>query len=227
MKPRRPSSPRASGRSWAPTTSGSYERLWRGRIEVRPVHHDEILVGILFRFVEPLSFDADDPDPRGVDIESSSRSPGMLENLMTTEQIASLANRPCARATGSPEKPRNFPWECHGSSHDPTVSHAHRRRTSYPRFRSLSWRSRGQSAFRPYEACRGRAKMQGNVHAVSSLSIVIGKSRTLLPVAWKIAFATAAAVPTMPISPRPFTPRGLTFSSCSSTKMTSICSTSA
>ncbi len=55
----------------------------------------------------------------------------------------------------------------------------------------------------------------------SSLSIVIGSSRTRLPVAWKTAFATAAAAPTMPISPSPFTPSGFALSS-SSTKITSM-----
>ena len=39
---------------------------------------------------------------------------------------------------------------------------------------------------------------------------MIGKSRTRLPVAWKTALAIAAATPTMPISPRPLTPSGLT-----------------
>jgi len=53
------------------------------------------------------------------------------------------------------------------------------------------------------------------------LSMVIGNSRMRLPVAWNTALATAAAVPTMPISPRPFTPMGLALSS-SSTKITSM-----
>ena len=34
-----------------------------------------------------------------------------------------------------------------------------------------------------------------------SLSIMIGKLRTRFPVAWKIALAIAAGVPTMPIPP--------------------------
>ena len=54
-----------------------------------------------------------------------------------------------------------------------------------------------------------------------SLSMVIGNSRMRLPVAWKTALAMAAAVPTMPISPSPFTPIGLALSS-SSTKITSM-----
>ena len=40
----------------------------------------------------------------------------------------------------------------------------------------------------------------------STLSRVIGRSRTLRPVAWKMALAMAAGVPTMPISPRPLAP---------------------
>ena len=43
-----------------------------------------------------------------------------------------------------------------------------------------------------------------------TLSSVIGRSRTRLPVAWKTALAIAAATPTMPISPSPLTPSGLT-----------------
>ncbi|MEA2188708.1 MAG: hypothetical protein QOK16_3719 [Solirubrobacteraceae bacterium] len=46
--------------------------------------------------------------------------------------------------------------------------------------------------------------------ARSSLSRVIGRSRTRTPVAWCTAFATAAAVPTIPISPTPLAPIGLT-----------------
>ncbi len=38
----------------------------------------------------------------------------------------------------------------------------------------------------------------------------MGKSRTRLPVAWYTALAIAAATPTSPISPTPFTPSGLT-----------------
>jgi len=34
----------------------------------------------------------------------------------------------------------------------------------------------------------------------------MGSWRTRLPVAWNTAFDTAAAVPTLPSSPRPFTP---------------------
>ena len=43
-----------------------------------------------------------------------------------------------------------------------------------------------------------------------SLSSVIGRSRTRTPVAWCTAFATAAAAPTIPISPAPLAPIGLT-----------------
>ncbi len=56
----------------------------------------------------------------------------------------------------------------------------------------------------------------------SKSSRVIGSLRTRLPVAWKTAFEIAAATPTMPISPIPLAPRGLTIESASSTKMTSI-----
>jgi hypothetical protein len=42
-----------------------------------------------------------------------------------------------------------------------------------------------------------------------SLSGVIGKSRTLFPVALYTAFATAAAIPIKAISPMPFAPIGL------------------
>ena len=44
----------------------------------------------------------------------------------------------------------------------------------------------------------------------SSLSRVTGRSRTRTPVAWWTALATAAAVPTMPISPMPLLPMALT-----------------
>lgn len=43
----------------------------------------------------------------------------------------------------------------------------------------------------------------GGRHSGSSLSKVIGRSRTRLPVALKTAFATAAVTPVMPISPIP------------------------
>ena len=42
----------------------------------------------------------------------------------------------------------------------------------------------------------------------SNLSRVIGRSRTRFPVAWKTAFAIAAATPVMPISPIPRAPKG-------------------
>ena len=45
--------------------------------------------------------------------------------------------------------------------------------------------------------------------------------------AWWTAFATAAAVPTIPISPIPLAPIGLTCGSSSSTQIASICSISA
>ena len=44
----------------------------------------------------------------------------------------------------------------------------------------------------------------------SSLSSVIGRSRTRLPVALKTALATAAGTPVMPISPMPLTPSEFT-----------------
>ena len=59
--------------------------------------------------------------------------------------------------------------------------------------------------------------------SANTLSRVMGRSRTRLPVAWKMALAMAAATPTMPISPMPLAPSGLTISSCSSTKITSSC----
>src|SRR4051794_8652430 len=61
----------------------------------------------------------------------------------------------------------------------------------------------------------------------NTLSSVIGKSRTRFPVAWKTALAIAAAVPTSPISPIPFTPIGFTIESFSSTKIISMSCTSA
>ena len=48
-----------------------------------------------------------------------------------------------------------------------------------------------------------------------------------MPVALKTALAMAAAVPTMPISPIPLEPIGLTRKSSSSIQLTSICSMSA
>src|SRR5579863_423410 len=58
--------------------------------------------------------------------------------------------------------------------------------------------------------------------AESSFSRRIGRSRTRTPVAWNTALATAALTPTLPSSPRPLTPSGLTQSSVSGTRMTSI-----
>ena len=45
-----------------------------------------------------------------------------------------------------------------------------------------------------------------SVYSPITLSMVIGRSRTRLPVAWNTALAIAAAVPTMPISPTALTP---------------------
>jgi len=67
-----------------------------------------------------------------------------------------------------------------------------------------------------------RRKRRTHGVAGQSLSSVMGSSRTRLPVACQMAFATAAATPTTPISPTPFTPSGLTISSCSFTKITSM-----
>ena len=49
----------------------------------------------------------------------------------------------------------------------------------------------------------------------------------LITLAYYTAFAIAAATPTIPISPSPLMPIGLTVPSCSSTKMTSMSCTSA
>src|SRR5215217_7104526 len=62
----------------------------------------------------------------------------------------------------------------------------------------------------------GQCAVHGCASAVRILSRVMGKLRMRFPVAWKMAFDTAAATPTMPISPRPFTPMGLALSSSSS-----------
>jgi hypothetical protein len=51
------------------------------------------------------------------------------------------------------------------------------------------------------EYCRSRTYI--------SFSIVIGRSRTRLPVAWNTALAMAAAAPTTPISPTVLPPRAL------------------
>jgi hypothetical protein len=53
-------------------------------------------------------------------------------------------------------------------------------------------------------------------------SMRIGRWRKRVPVAWKTALPTAAATPTMAISPSPLTPSGLISGSGSSTKSTSI-----
>ena len=55
----------------------------------------------------------------------------------------------------------------------------------------------------------------------------MGRSRIRLPVALNTAFATAAFIPTIPISPMPFTPNGFTVESVSGTMMTSMVGTSA
>ena len=55
-----------------------------------------------------------------------------------------------------------------------------------------------------------------------SLSNRIGSSRIRTPVAWCTALATAAAAPTMPISPMPFTPAGFSSSSRSSSQYASM-----
>ncbi len=46
--------------------------------------------------------------------------------------------------------------------------------------------------------------------ALSTLSKRIGNSRIRTSLAWYTAFAMAAAIPVVPSSPIPFTPRGLT-----------------
>src|SRR3954447_17868235 len=55
----------------------------------------------------------------------------------------------------------------------------------------------------------------------------IGRLRIRRPVAWKTAFAMAAATPTCPISPTPFTPSGLTTESSTSTNSTTTSGASA
>ncbi len=68
------------------------------------------------------------------------------------------------------------------------------------------------------EASQRRAKLNslfclfvniGRSRTYISFSIVIGRSRTRLPVAWNTAFAMAAAAPTTPISPTVLPPRAL------------------
>lgn len=54
-----------------------------------------------------------------------------------------------------------------------------------------------------------RLERNARTKAYRSRSIVIGTERMRLPVAWKTALAIAAAMPTSPISPTPFTPTGL------------------
>src|SRR4051794_25452538 len=61
----------------------------------------------------------------------------------------------------------------------------------------------------------------------STRSRRIGRSRTRTPVAWWTAFATAAAAPTIPISPIPFAPIGLRCGSSSSIHVASMSSMSA
>src|SRR5437660_12365402 len=55
-----------------------------------------------------------------------------------------------------------------------------------------------------------------------SLSSVIGRSRTRMPVARYTALAMAAAVPTIPISPIPFAPIAFTYGSTSSNHATEV-----
>src|SRR5665213_481144 len=61
----------------------------------------------------------------------------------------------------------------------------------------------------------------------TNLSGVTGKSLTLLPVALNTALVTAAAMPISDISPMPFAPIGLIFTSGLFTNMASICGISA
>src|ERR1700744_2280303 len=56
----------------------------------------------------------------------------------------------------------------------------------------------------------------------SSFSARIGRWRMRFPVAWNTALATAAFMPTMPISPMPLIPSGFTRASFSATMMISI-----
>src|SRR4051794_12974665 len=60
------------------------------------------------------------------------------------------------------------------------------------------------------------AHLEADRHQPSRRSRRIGRSRTRTPVACQTALATAAAVPTMPISPIPLAPIGLTSRSSSS-----------
>src|SRR4051812_32246093 len=53
--------------------------------------------------------------------------------------------------------------------------------------------------------------VRAGLRCQSRSSIRIGRSRIRLPVAWKTAFATAAAVPTLPSSPKPLMPRAFTW----------------
>ncbi len=62
---------------------------------------------------------------------------------------------------------------------------------------------------RRIHACSWLAARYARADRSISFSIVIGRSRTRLPVAWWTALATAAANPVMPISPIPRAPNSL------------------
>lgn len=79
-----------------------------------------------------------------------------------------------------------------------------------------------QTGFAQVEGARVQIQLGGS----KIRSGRMGSCRCRVPVACQTALAIAAAVPTMPISPRPLIPVGLT-SSGSSTQSTSISGTSA
>ena len=62
---------------------------------------------------------------------------------------------------------------------------------------------------RPFRFANFPTRPYDTAFAANTLSGVIGKSRTRRPVAWATALATAAATPTIEISPMPFTPIAL------------------
>src|SRR3546814_362634 len=70
------------------------------------------------------------------------------------------------------------------------------------------------------EAWPGHRRPPSGAQCASSESTRIGRSRMRRPVAWYTALAIAAAVPTLPSSPRPLTPAGFTSGSSSGTRMT-------